>query len=242
MPLCVIVPCYNEANRFPEEQFKQFLSSYPKVQLIFVNDGSSDNTLSLLTALAAAFPQQVETLSLLKNQGKAVAVQEGMLHALKQSSSDRFAYLDADLSTSLEECTLLAKKINTATGFVFGSRILKTDNRIERKWYRFFIGRVIATVISKMMGISIYDTQCGCKVFDRELVPIAFEAPFSSRWLFDVEIFFRLINALGKKEMVAQAKEVPLEQWIDTEDSRVKFSYMFQLWLDLAIIYRRYKQ
>ena len=42
--------------------------------------------------------------------------------------------------------------------------------------------------------------------------------------------------------MVAQAKEVPLEQWIDTEDSRVKISYMFQLWLDLAIIYRRYKQ
>ena len=242
MPLCIIVPCYNEANRFPQEQFKQFLSSHPAVQLILVNDGSSDNTLSLLTALAAAFPQQVETLALLKNQGKAVAVQEGMQLALKQSSCDRFAYLDADLSTSLEECTLLAEKINTATGFVFGSRILKTDNRIERKWHRFIIGRVIATVISKMLGISVYDTQCGCKVFDRELVPIAFEAPFSSRWLFDVEIFFRLINTLGKKEMVAQAKEVPLDQWIDTEDSRVKFSYMFQLWLDLAIIYRRYKQ
>jgi len=242
MPLCVIVPCYNEANRFPEEQFKQFLSSHPTVQLILVNDGSSDNTLSFLTALAAAFPQQFETLSLLKNQGKADAVQEGMLLALKQSSSDRFAYLDADLSTSLEECTLLAEKINTETGFVFGSRILKTDNRIERKWHRFFIGRVIATVISKMLGISVYDTQCGCKVFDRKLVPIAFEAPFSSRWLFDVEIFFRLINALGRKKMVAQAKEVPLEQWIDTEDSRVKISYMFQLWLDLAIIYRRYKQ
>ena len=162
--------------------------------------------------------------------------------ALKQSSCNRFAYLDADLSTSLEECTLLAEKINTATGFVFGSRILKTDNRIERKWYRFIIGRVVATVISKMLGISVYDTQCGCKVFDRELVPIAFEDTFSSRWLFDVEIFFRLINAHGKKEMVAQAKEVPLDQWIDTEDSRVKFSYIFQLWLDLAIIYRRYKQ
>ena len=46
MPLCIIVPCYNEANRFPEEQFKQFLSSYPTAQLIFVNDGSTDNTLS----------------------------------------------------------------------------------------------------------------------------------------------------------------------------------------------------
>lgn len=242
MPLCIIVPCYNEANRFPQEQFKQFLSKHPAVDLILVDDGSTDNTLTLLSALSAEFPQQVETLGFLKNKGKAGAVQAGMQLALKKTQCDRFAYLDADLSTSLEECTLLGEKIDAETSFVFGSRILKTDNRIERKWYRFLIGRVIATVISKMLGISVYDTQCGCKILDRKLVPIAFNAPFSSRWLFDVEIFFRLINALGKKEMIAQAKEVPLDQWLDKEDSRVKFSYMFQLWLDLAIIYRRYKQ
>ena len=242
MPLCIIVPCYNEANRFPQEQFRQFLSKHPAVELILVDDGSTDNTLTLLSALSADFPQQVETLGLLKNKGKAGAVQAGMQLALKKTQCDRLAYLDADLSTSLEECTLLAEKINAETSFVFGSRILKTDNRIERKWYRFLIGRVIATVISKMLGISVYDTQCGCKIFDRKLISVSFDAPFSSRWLFDVEIFFRLINALGKKEMVAQAKEVPLDQWLDTEDSRVKFSYMFQLWLDLAIIYRRYKQ
>jgi len=242
MFLYIVVPCYNEANRFPQEQFEQFLFKHPNVGLILVDDGSSDNTLALLTGLSAAFPLQVETLALLKNKGKACAVQKGIQLALKQSSCDRFAYLDADLSTSLQECTHLAEKINTNTGFVFGSRVLKTDNRIERKWYRFLIGRVIATIISKMLGISVYDTQCGCKILDRKLVPIAFDAPFSSRWLFDVEIFFRLINALGEKEMVKQAKEVPLQQWLDTEDSRVKFSYMFQLWLDLAIIYRRYKQ
>jgi len=242
MPLCIIVPCYNEANRFPQEQFKQFLSKQTAVQLVLVDDGSTDNTLTLLTALSAHFPQQVEILALSENKGKARAVQAGMQLALQKASCDRFAYLDADLSTSLEECTLLGEKINAETRFVFGSRILKTDNRIERKWYRFLIGRVIATVISKMLGISVYDTQCGCKILDRKLIPIAFDAPFSSRWLFDVEIFFRLINTLGKKQMIAQSKEVPLDQWLDTEDSRVKFSYMFQLWLDLAIIYRRYKQ
>ena len=242
MPLCIIVPCYNEANRFPQEQFRQFLSKHPAVDLILVDDGSTDNTLTLLSALSADFPRQVEIVALSENKGKAGAVQAGMQLALKKTQCDRFAYLDADLSTSLEECTLLGEKIDAETSFVFGSRILKTDNRIERKWYRFLIGRVIATVISKMLGISVYDTQCGCKIFDRKLIPIAFDAPFSSRWLFDVEIFFRLINTLGEKQMIAQAKEVPLDQWLDTKDSRVKFSYMFQLWLDLAIIYRRYKQ
>jgi len=242
MPLCIIVPCYNEANRFPQDQFKRFILNHPTVQLILVDDGSSDATLSLLTDLSTSFPKQIATLALLKNKGKAEAVQEGMKLGLQQASCDRFAYLDADLSTSLEECSLLADKINDETGFVFGSRILKTDNRIERKWYRFLIGRVIATVISKMLGISVYDTQCGCKILERKLVPIAFDEAFSSRWLFDVEIFYRLINSLGGKKMVAQTKEVPLAQWLDTEDSRVKFSYVFQLWLDLAIIYRRYRQ
>lgn len=241
MPLCIIVPCYNEANRFPQEQFNRFLSKHPSVQLVFVDDGSSDNTLDLLKNLSTSFPQQVGIRSLEENKGKASAVREGMQLGLKSTQCNRFAYLDADLSTSLEECALLAEKIDAKTGFVFGSRILKTDNHIERKWYRFIIGRVIATVISKMLEISVYDTQCGCKIFDRKLVPIAFESSFSSRWLFDVEIFYRLINELGKKEMIEQAKEVPLNQWLDTEDSRVKFSYIFKLWLDLAVIYRRYR-
>ncbi len=242
MSLCIVVPCYNEANRFPQEQFHQFLSKCPDVHLILVDDGSLDDTQGILNSLANSFPEQVKALVLSKNKGKAGAVREGMQLGLKQSRFNRFAYLDADLSTSLEECALLAEKIDQKTGFVFGSRILKADNQIERKWHRFLIGRVIATVISKMLGIRVYDTQCGCKIFNRKLIPVAFEDSFSSRWLFDVEIFFRLINSLGKKEMIAQTQEVPLKQWLDTEDSRVKFSYVFQLWLDLAIIYRRYKQ
>ena len=164
-----------------------------------------------------------------------------MLWAVTKTTSDRFAYLDADLSTSLEECLRLSEGIDENCRFIFGSRILKTDNQIERKWYRFLIGRVVATAISTLLGISVYDTQCGCKILQRELVELAFKDDFSSRWLFDVEIFFRLIRAFGKEEMIAFSKEVPLDQWIDTEDSRVKFTYMFRLWVDLATIYFRYR-
>lgn len=242
MPLCIIVPCFNEANRFPIQQFNDFLTKNPTVHILCVDDGSTDNTLGVLNTLADTFPKQLNVLSLEKNQGKAGAVRAGMLSGLATTPCTQFAFLDADLSTSLEECALLAEKIDEQTVFVFGSRILKTDNRIERKWYRFLIGRVVATVISKMLGISVYDTQCGCKIFDQKVLNLAFNDEFSSRWLFDVEIFFRLINGLGKDPMIAQSKEVPLEQWIDTEDSRVQFSYMFRLWVDLALIYRRYKQ
>ncbi|MGB1445023.1 MAG: glycosyltransferase [Flavobacteriaceae bacterium] len=241
MPLSIIIPCYNEANRFPTERYLQFLKQQPEVRLVFVDDGSSDTTEQVLSAIVAAFPKQTNLIVLEKNQGKAGAVQKGMLWAVTKTTSDRFAYLDADLSTSLEECLRLSEGINENCRFIFGSRILKTDNQIERKWYRFLIGRVVATAISTLLGISVYDTQCGCKILHRDLVELAFKDAFSSRWLFDVEIFFRLIRAFGKEEMVAFSKEVPLDQWIDTEDSRVKFSYMFRLWVDLATIYFRYR-
>lgn len=241
MPLSIVIPCYNEANRFPAHRYHQFLKENSTVFLVLVDDGSSDNTHEVLSATAAAFPKNVEVLSLPKNQGKAGAVQTGMLWAQKNTSAECFAYLDADLSTSLEECLRLSKGIDNDCRFIFGSRILKTDNKIERKWYRFLIGRIVATAISTLLGISVYDTQCGCKIFAHDLVKLAFKDSFSSRWLFDVEIFFRLIRAFGKEDMIAFSKEVPLEQWIDTEDSRVKFTYMFRLWVDLATIYFRYR-
>ena len=241
MPLSIIIPCYNEANRFPTERYLQFLKQQPEVRLVFVDDGSSDTTEQVLSAIVAAFPKQTNLIVLEKNQGKAGAVQKGMLWAVTKTTSDRFAYLDADLSTSLEECLRLSEGIDENCRFIFGSRILKTDNQIERKWYRFLIGRVVATAISTLLGISVYDTQCGCKILHRDLVELAFKDVFSSRWLFDVEIFFRLIRAFGKEGMIAFSKEVPLDQWIDTEDSRVKFTYMFRLWVDLATIYFRYR-
>ena len=241
MSLCIVIPCYNEADRLDLGRYRHFISQQPEVQLLLVDDGSKDNTLSVLQQLAQAFPASVSVLGLQKNGGKAAAVAAGMAQALKEKHLQKMAYLDADLSTSLEECSALANKIDDKTAFVFGSRILKTDNRIERKWYRFLIGRVVATAISKMLRLHVYDTQCGCKIIRRDVVTTAFTDAFSSRWLFDVEIFCRLINRYGREKVIAFSQEVPLNEWIDTEDSRVKFSYAFGLWIDLWTIYRRYR-
>ena len=103
MPLSIIIPCFNEANRFPTERYLQFFKTTPEVRLVFVDDGSSDNTEQVLSAIVAAFPKQTNLIVLEKNQGKAGAVQKGMLWAVTKTTSDRFAYLDADLSTSLEK-------------------------------------------------------------------------------------------------------------------------------------------
>ena len=195
--IALIIPCYNEASRFPVNRFVSFLKKKKTVSIYFVNDGSSDNTDSVLEDLRIKFPEYVSVINQEKNGGKAAAVRLGMNNALRNNKFNRFAFLDADLSTSIEECILLSKKITKEISFVFGSRIKKLDNKIQRKAHRFIIGRVIATFISKMLRLPIYDSQCGCKIFSREWTTLIFNEVFLTRWLFDVEIFYRLIKKPG---------------------------------------------
>ena len=149
--------------------------------------------------------------------------------------------MDADLATSLEECYQLTNYVEGKISLVFGSRILKLDNNIKRKWYRFFFGRLVATAISKSLKLHLCDSQCGCKIFDPSLADKIFVEPFLSKWLFDVEIFFRAIKIYGRKNIKEHIKEVPLNEWVDTPDSRVSPWYFFRLWLDLYKISKKYK-
>lgn len=238
--LAIVIPCYNEATRLPVEGYRGFLNKKKNIHLLFVNDGSKDQTLTVLQSLADEFPEQVKYFDLPTNKGKAEAVRAG-IQKLADEPFEKLAYLDADLATSLEECEVLSKAITPDIQFVFGSRILKIDNHIQRKWYRFVIGRIVATVISWMLGIKVYDTQCGCKIFKRDLAQELFHQPFISKWLFDVELFFRMIRKVGRHQMGILTKEVPLKRWVDTEDSRVEFRYIFVLWLDLIKIYKTYR-
>jgi glycosyltransferase involved in cell wall biosynthesis len=241
MNLCIIVPCFNEAKRIPLNEFESFLSKFSKITIHFVNDGSTDITDEILDSFQKKYPEQVKILRLTKNLGKGNAIFRGMLKALENNEYDTLAFLDADLSTCPEECFYLAEKIRPPIQFVFGSRIKKIDNSIERKLFRFLIGRIIATAISKVLKIAVYDTQCGCKIFNRKTAKLAFGKPFISAWLFDVEIFFRLKNYFGTSDFIAMSSEIPLKKWKDQGNSKIKWSYGFKIWVDLFNIKRTYK-
>ena len=107
MNLCIVIPCYNEANRIPLSDFDKFLKSNLDATLYFVNDGSSDKTQELLLNFKEKHSSNIEVIQLFKNLGKGNAVRQGMQQALKNKDHDVFAFLDADLSTSLEECSQL---------------------------------------------------------------------------------------------------------------------------------------
>jgi hypothetical protein len=84
-----------------------------------------------------------------------------------------------------------------------------------------------------LLNIGSYDSQCGAKIFRREVVTSAFGAPFVSRWLFDIELLFRL--------RTAAIVECPLQQWRDVPGSRLRLVTMaLRVVPDLLRIRARY--
>ena len=243
MHLAIVIPCYNEADRFPFSLYKDFLikDALKEALLVFVNDGSKDRTFKILRNLQGQFAKQVELINLPTNQGKGNAVRAGVLHVLNtEDKVDKIAFLDADLATSLDECLELSKKVKNDILLVFGSRIKKLDNEINRKLYRHLLGRVIATAISHSLELSVYDTQCGCKVFSKATAQIVFKDTFISKWLFDVEIFFKLKEKYSIALIKKNIKEIPLKRWADCSGSKISITYSLKVWYDLHKIKKQY--
>lgn len=221
----IVVPCYNEARRLDLEAFSTFVAGDSKLELLFVDDGSEDETAELLASLRARLPARIRILPLEKNRGKAEAVRRGLLTAL-ESGADIIGYLDADLATPVDEMARLLDILRSGdTRVLLGSRVALLGRDIQRKAIRHYLGRIFASAASLVLRTTVYDTQCGAKLFRRTpALEAALKQPFLSRWLFDVELLGRIlvpengISALAPGEI----REEPLGVWMDIQGSKLR--------------------
>jgi dolichyl-phosphate beta-glucosyltransferase len=242
--ICIIIPCYNEEDRLPVKEFHTFLTASDSVFFYFVNDGSSDRTLEIISDLQHTWAERTMVLNLPCNSGKAEAVRRGALEALHWKDFDYMGYFDADLSTPLSEIQLLLDNISQKEAYqiAFGSRVRRMGARVERNAARHYPSRILATLIGMSLKIPVYDTQCGAKLMKTGIVPDIFKLPFISRWLFDVEIFARVIRMFGLTASLTVMIEVPLRQWIDTPGSKIRPTYLLKAPLELLKIHRAYQR
>ena len=243
----VVVPCYNEASRLRTDAFAAFLESAQSrdTQLLFVNDGSRDATLSVLQALRSRFPARILVLDKQPNGGKAEAVRHGMLHALALGDSEITGFWDADLATPLAQIPDLAAVLlrDPQLTMVFGSRVRLLGRAIHRQPLRHYLGRCFATTASVLLRLPIYDTQCGAKLFRATPeLGVVLADPFQSRWIFDVELLARFMaRHRGDPASVRdQIYEYPLPEWTDVAGSKVGSMDFFKAFGELFRIYRRY--
>jgi glycosyltransferase involved in cell wall biosynthesis len=209
--ICLIIPCYNEEKRL---KLEAFINTPENISFVFVNDGSTDGTLELLEEKAKN-NSRFHVINLERNSGKAEAVRQGILQSM-DIECDWIGFWDADLSTPLNEISnfMICKDTYMPEAkAILGCRINKLGSNIKRSYVRHVIGRLIATFLGATVKVHAYDSQCGAKIFRKELLEKAFGAPFGTKWLFDVEIILRL---KGEKLL-----ECPLREWINVGGSKI---------------------
>jgi len=236
----IIIPCYNEEKRLDKKAFLSFIKEHINYHLCFVNDGSKDNTLDVLKTIKNAVPSRISIVDVKKNSGKATAVRAGarFLYSLEDVSC--IGFIDADLSTDFRDFKDLVKTLKSEDKMVvFGSRN-SSGGKIERNLLRGLLSKTIKQFILLILGLPIRDTQCGAKVFNRSIVPVVYNDAFISKWLFDVEIFLRLKNYLGKENTMKNIFEQPLMRWVHVDDSKLGIKDSLRIPLRLVHIWINY--
>jgi dolichyl-phosphate beta-glucosyltransferase len=242
MQSCLIIPCHNEARRLDRKAVEEFIRSTPTIDLMMVDDGSVDSTAEVLQALKSTTSGRLHVLCLASNQGKAEAVRAGVQAVLALNRFDVVGFCDADLATPLSEMVRLIEVLDERDAdMVFGCRLLRLGADIHRSKTRHYLGRVFATVVSSMLDLPVYDTQCGAKVFRAPIACELFEAEFSSRWLFDVELLARYLQSYGRELTLSKVIEIPLNIWIDHPVSKLALRDFLMAPFELWRIRRRYR-
>jgi glycosyltransferase involved in cell wall biosynthesis len=236
----LVVPCYNEAHRLDVAAFTRALEDWSVLRLVFVDDGSVDGTLARLHELAMRIPSRVSVLALPENVGKAEAVRRGLLYAL-DGGVGLVGYWDADLATPLSAARDFSDVLASAPAcaVVLGARVRLLGRRIDRRPLRHYLGRLFATGASVALGLAVYDTQCGAKLFRAtDGLRAALDRPFLSRWVFDVELLARLRSGDGDETFY----EYPLLQWRDVAGSKLSAWSAARAGVDLVRIWAKYRE
>lgn len=234
-PSCiVVVPCYNESDRLDPATLTE-LAATARARVLAVDDGSTDDTRALLDALAGRDPDRFGVVALDENRGKGEAVRRGLLTAI-DAGADLVAYCDADFAAPPAEVARLVDELRRSpeVDVVLGSRVALMGADIHRSAWRHYTGRLFATAGSFVLGVAVYDTQCGAKAFRvTDRLRDALASPFVSRWAFDIELLGRMLPRPGGRFV-----ELPLGRWREQGGSKLDLPSRLRATADLVRIRR----
>jgi dolichyl-phosphate beta-glucosyltransferase len=213
--LSIIIPAYNERDRLPPHLgpvLAYLREHFPSFELIVVDDGSADGTAEIVSAALAA-EARARVMAYQPNRGKGHAIRTGVL----ASRGEQVVFLDADLSTPVEEIPRALEELREAE-VVIGSRGLPdSEIRVRPPLYRRLASMVFDLIKHLMVGLwNIADTQCGFKAYRGPVARQLFALSRVERFMFDVEILY-LAERAGLR-----IKEIPV-RWADAPGSKVRF-------------------
>lgn len=221
--ISIIIPAYNEEKRIGKilGNYGSFFSDKKKkkevknFELLIVINNTKDRTEDVVKEFSKKY-HEIRYLNF-KVGGKGFAITEGFKDALKRNN-EFIGFVDADMSTPPEAFYDLVRTIekNRRIGGVIANR---WDKRSiispKQSFFRRFISRGYNLIVRALFLFPYSDTQCGAKVFRREVLEKNVNKMISSQWNFDVALLFCL-----KKEANAKIIDIPTI-WKDKQASKI---------------------
>lgn len=233
--ITVIIPAYNEELRLLptlKSVYAYLLDNFQSFEILVVNDGSTDKTRQVFEDFASTH-KYCNLLSFASNSGKGHAVRQGIL----QACGELMLLNDADGSSPIEELSKLQAHIYLGADIVIGSRA-KPDlsRKIQTPIYRKIIGRVYSLIVNSALLPGFYDTQCGFKLYKRDVAKLIFALSNIDGYSYDIETLF-LAHVIGFK-----IEEVAIN-WHNVEGSKVNIltDSVVMFWETIKI-FTRYHQ
>ena len=193
----LIIPVYNGEEyllRTCEELETYFVERRYLKEIIFVDDGSTDNThIALKNSVPAVLASRVRVLHYKKNRGKGYAI----MHALStiDDAVSFFGFTDVEIPYGLSSFEEALFKLFESKDIdvVIGNRKHKDQTQVQYSWYRQFCTRFFRLLLPKPIR-AISDTQSGLKVFKGDVGQKLFSLVRTYRWVFDIELLLAVVR------------------------------------------------
>jgi glycosyltransferase involved in cell wall biosynthesis len=162
--ISVVIPVFNEEDGLPSlnAMLRDALDPLTITsEIIFVDDGSTDGSVAVLSALAARDPR-IQVIRLRRNYGQTAAMMAGIQHA----SGDVIIPMDADGQNDPHDIPRLLAKLDEGYDVVSGWRSAREDKAMSRV----LPSRIANWLISRVMGVSLHDYGCTMKAYKRDVI------------------------------------------------------------------------
>ena len=165
MNLSLIIPVYNEQDNLPflfEAIYKVMNSLNQSWEAILVDDGSQDNSLSVLKEYAQKDPGHIRVISFRRNFGQTAAIAAGLDYA----QGETIILLDADMQNDPADIPMMLAKLDEGYDLVSGWRKSRKDNALTRN----FPSMIANWLISRVTGVHLHDYGCTLKAYRRDVL------------------------------------------------------------------------
>jgi|SRR3989344_6652620 len=230
--LSIIIPAHNEEERILKtlKDYAAFFDIKLKnnYEIIVIPNACKDNTVKIV----AEFSKKHHKVKYkgLKEAGKGIALIEGF----KIANGSLIGFVDADNSTSAKEFYKLMGVIDSYDGAIASRWMKESIVDIKQPLPRVIAGRAFNFIVKFLLGIRFHDTQCGAKLFKKEVIKKIYTKLGITKWAFDIDLLYLM------KYYNYKIKEVPIK-WADTISSKLKIlkaSFeMFLALIRLRLIY-----